>query len=148
MIKTKCLLESNSDGLRALGRGADRSPPHVSNREGRIRVLLTEVLGVAVVRIARATGASVQPVHVGGHVVPERDDEGHASLHSLVELLQSTIVVEVRKLLVFVNELVAPVLSHGITRAQAQVWELNLLAILVEVLVHAGECSLTSELPM
>merc|ERR1711988_668655 len=114
-------------------RGANRSPPHVSNREGCIRVLLTKVLGVAVVRIARATGASVQPVHVGGHVVPERDDKGHASLHSFAKLLHATVVLEVWLLVILVNQLLAEALSHGVARSQAQVWELNLLAILIVV---------------
>merc|ERR1712178_99968 len=112
--------ESNSDCFRRLVGGANGSPSHVSNTKRCIRVLLTKVLGITILRIASATSTSVEPVHVGGHVVPERDDEGHATLHGFAKLLHATVVVEVWQLIVLVDQLV----------------------ILVVVLVHAVELAL------
>merc|ERR1711907_802611 len=131
------MFESNRDCFRGLMCGANRSPAHVSDREGCIRVLLSEVLGIAVLGIACATRTSVQPVHVGGHVIPERDDEGHATLHGLAKLLHTTIVLEVWRLTILVHQVLAEFLSHRVSRSQAQVRVLDLLAILVVILVHA-----------
>merc|ERR1712196_680712 len=106
------MLKSDCDCFRGLVGGADWSPSHVSHSKRCIGVLLAEILGIPLVRSACAASTSVEPVHVGGNVVPERDDKGHATLHSFAKLLHDTIVVEVWQLLVLVNQLVAEVLCH------------------------------------
>merc|ERR1712227_9748 len=100
-------------------------------------MLQSDLRGIALLRAAHATGSGVEPVHVSGHVIPEGDNQSHATLDSFPELFHATLVLEVWSFAMGSKRFLAEVLSHGIARTKAILGLLDLLAILVIILVHA-----------
>merc|ERR1712014_268196 len=66
--------------------------PNVPDVEPSIRVLLAQGRWVTVRGLARATLATVEPVHVARHVVPVRQHHGHAILDGFAELWHAAMI--------------------------------------------------------
>merc|ERR1711918_214922 len=143
----KCKSGSHNNSLRRLVSGTNRSPAHMAHCKGSIRVLLAEGLWVTRLLVASATRTTVKPVHVCGHVVPVGDNHGHATLHSLAELLHASLVLEEGLLAMSIKRLLAEIFGHCVARTKAILRLFDFLTILVVVLVHTVKLTtLLSEL--
>merc|ERR1711904_178068 len=85
--------------------GTNWAPSQMADSELGIRMFFTKSLWITITNIAPASGASVKPVHVSGHVIPERKNHGHTAFNGLAELWHATMVSEQLIILVRLEDL-------------------------------------------